>query len=107
MLCVDGLPARKAYELRVAELSTDDQTRHTLVNVFSSFLLGPLGGRLENIPGAVELHIVDLRNGNVVASMKAGEDASSLAKLIATDLDRLDAEDFATEWGIDRSGLLS
>jgi hypothetical protein len=61
----------------------------------------------EDIPGAVELHIVERTTGEVVASMRASEDASGLANLISADLDRLGAEEFATEWGIRSAGSTS
>jgi hypothetical protein len=96
-----GTPARHVYELRVVDPTTGEQLWHSLTNLLEDLILGALGdGGGSIFAEKVELRIVERENGHVVASMHASNDAQSLARLIADDLDRLDADQFATEWGI-------
>jgi hypothetical protein len=99
---VGNTPARHVYELRVADLTTGEQHRHNLIWLLGELILnGPYGdGSCFWVPGKVELRIVERQTGHVAASMRASDDAQSLAKLISADLDRLDADAFAAEWGV-------
>ena len=100
-------PAREIYELRIADVERGEQSARNVVEGVANVLLGPLGRRFEDIAGTVEVHIVERRTGKVVVSMKASDDARGVANLVSADLDRLDADAFAIEWGIGEPGPAS
>jgi hypothetical protein len=92
-------PAREVYQLRV-----HDSGHHHLgaaaIKFLESLVVSIVSGAPETV-ARVELDIVDVRTNTVVKSLSefAGPGAG-LGQLIADDLDRLDADAFAREWGI-------
>jgi hypothetical protein len=92
--------ARSVYELHIIHPDTAERHIRQLQNLFADLLLGALGPG-GNIFVKVTFEIVDIRTHATVLTMEQPvEMAQGMADLISKDLDRLDAAQFADEWGI-------
>ena len=92
--------ARSVYQLHVIHPDTAERHRQQLQNLFADVLLWALGPG-GNIFVKVTMEIVDVRTHTTVLKIdQPVENAQGMAELISRDLDRLDAAQFAAEWGI-------
>jgi len=97
--------ARSAYDVAVVDLEPDDQTRDNarawLIGLFTT-LLGDCGGVLPRV--RVEIWDSDTDELVFVRMENAGMAAEMLKNKIESDLDQMDPDSFAAEWGLPSEG---
>jgi hypothetical protein len=95
--------ARSVYELHLIDPTTAERHHaravEVIAEVLAGFSFGVVGG---GSSVKLTLDVVDRRTGATVLTMREfHESARRLAEMVDADLDRLDAEQFAAEWGVE------
>ena len=99
-------PARAVYELNVIVPGRQERIGGSLLGALAE-LIGSIGGGGLGPGGSaakVTLQVIELSSDTCVLEMREfSETSQGVAELLASDLDQLDAETFASSWGIRRS----
>ena len=93
--------ARSLYELRIVDASSVDHETALAKTLLVNLLDVGSGGFATSFPAHVEVLIIDRRTGETVFARHTDPEVARLLAIdIGENLDRLDAVDFAREWGI-------